>query len=67
MDRTSLAGLLAVLPLLGLWAWCLVDVLRADPGEVRTWSREQWIWIVALLNVFGAVMWLAAGRPTTRP
>ena len=67
MDAISVVELLALVPLLALWVWCLVDVSRADPRDVRTWSKEQWLWIVALLNVFGAVMWLVAGRPTGPP
>lgn len=64
MDAATLGGLLAFAPLIALWAGCLVDVARTEPWQVRTWTKEQWLWIVALLNVFGAVMWLAMGRPT---
>ena len=59
----ALAGALALVPLMGLWAWCLVDVTRTDPGRMRTFDRTQWVLIVVLLNVFGAVMWLVLGRP----
>lgn len=66
MDNATLAHLLAVVPLLAVWSWCLLDVMRTEPYAVRTFTKEQWVWIVLLLNIFGAVMWLAKGRPDQR-
>jgi hypothetical protein len=60
---SPLPVLLAVLPLLILWAWALADVARTDPAAVRTLTQQQCLWVVALTSVFGAVLSLGLGRP----
>jgi hypothetical protein len=62
----SFGGIVAMLILAGVWAYCLAEVLSTDEAQMRTYTKTQWILIVAFLNIFGAIMWLAAGRPTRR-
>lgn len=56
-------GLIIMLPLLALWVWCLVDVVQSGEAAVRTFSRQQWLFMVIMLNVVGGLLWLAFGRP----
>lgn len=59
-------GVLALLPLLALWIWCVADVFQADERLVRTLSKQQWIFMVIMTNVFGGLLWLAFGKPYRR-
>lgn len=48
---------------LGLWIFCLVDVITAGEGEVRHLPKVGWVLIVLLFPLVGSVVWLVAGRP----
>jgi 2-polyprenyl-6-methoxyphenol hydroxylase-like FAD-dependent oxidoreductase len=54
------------LALIGLWIFCLLDVITTAAGEVRTVPKLAWLLIVALLGAIGGVAWLVFGRPRTR-
>jgi hypothetical protein len=49
--------------LLGLWVFCIVDVIVSDEYEVRNLPKLAWLVIVLLLPDIGSIIWLVAGRP----
>lgn len=51
------------LALLGLWLFCLIDVIMTDDSLCRNLQKGWWLLIVLLLFDIGAVVWLIAGRP----
>ena len=51
---------------LGLFVYCVLDVARSSPGNVRTLPKPLWF-LVLLAPLFGPVSWLLAGRPARRP
>ena len=47
-----------------LWIWALVDCIRVpDDSYYRSGTKLVWVLVIALLQVIGAVVYLAAGRP----
>ncbi|MGH8861009.1 MAG: PLD nuclease N-terminal domain-containing protein [Jatrophihabitantaceae bacterium] len=58
----GLGGLL----LLGLWIFCVLDVLLTPDAHVRNLPKIAWLFIVLLLFALGAIAWLVAGRPWNR-
>lgn len=50
----------------GFWAWCLSDFARTDEREMRLHSRQVWLLVLVLGNVFGSLYWCLAGRPERR-
>jgi hypothetical protein len=55
----SVFGLLV----LGLWIFCVVDVIITDDVAMRNLQKPLWLLIVLLLPVLGSILWLVAGRP----
>ncbi|MDQ1654112.1 MAG: hypothetical protein QOI35_3312 [Cryptosporangiaceae bacterium] len=58
------------LVLLGLWIFCLVDVITTPEWQCRHLPKVAWVLIVLLLPEVGSIVWLVAGRPradVTRP
>lgn len=55
----GLSGLL----MLGLWIFCLVDVITTADGDARHLPKFGWLLIVLLLPLVGSIVWLVAGRP----
>jgi hypothetical protein len=55
----SVVGLLV----LGLWIFCIVDVIITDEVAMRNLQKPLWLLIVLFLPVLGAILWLVAGRP----
>jgi hypothetical protein len=55
----ALVGLIA----LGLWIFCLLDLITCDGARVRHLPKLVWLPIVVLLPTLGSVLWLVAGRP----
>ena len=55
-------GLVALVAL-GLWVFCLVEVITTDESVMRNLSKGWWILIVLFFSVIGSVLWLVAGRP----
>lgn len=49
--------------LLGLWVFCLIDVITTDEARMRNLSKPWWLLIVLLFSDIGSVLWLVAGRP----
>jgi hypothetical protein len=61
-----LVGVLFGLVTLGLVVPCLVDVAVTPASELRSLTKPAWILLIVFLSAFGAVAWLAAGRPDRR-
>ena len=55
-------GLFGLL-LLGLWLFCLFDVITTDEALCRNLPKIVWLIIVLLLPDIGSLAWLIAGRP----
>jgi hypothetical protein len=49
--------------IVGVWLFCLFDVLTTDETEVRLLPRFGWFLIVLLGFMPGATLWLLLGRP----
>ena len=46
------------------WIWALVDVIRAGrEAEFRAGSQLIWVVVIAVFQLFGALAYLAFGRP----
>jgi hypothetical protein len=54
------------LALIGLWIFCLLDVIATGAADVRNLPKLAWLLIVALLGAIGGAAWLVFGRPRTR-
>ncbi len=55
-------GLFGVLTL-GLWLFCLLDVITTDDGDARNLPKVGWLLIVLFFPLVGSIAWLVAGRP----
>jgi hypothetical protein len=53
----------AGLVVLGLWLFCVLDVITSDESAVRNLPKLMWVVIVIFLFDIGAIAWLIAGRP----
>ena len=51
------------LGLLGLWIFCVIDVITTDESRVRNLPKGLWLIIVLLLPDIGSIVWLIAGHP----
>jgi hypothetical protein len=49
--------------LLGLWLFCIIDVISTDEYLVRNLPKGLWVLIVLLLPDIGSIAWLVAGHP----
>jgi hypothetical protein len=54
-------GLLGIV-LVGLWLFCLIDVITTDESQMRNLPKVAWLLIVLLLFDIGCLVWLIAGR-----
>jgi hypothetical protein len=61
-----LVGVVFGLVTVGLVVPCLVDVAFTSASELRSLTKPAWVLAIVFLSVFGAVAWLAAGRPDRR-
>lgn len=58
----------AVVLVLLVFVYGLVDVIRTDRRSTRGISKPAWIIVMILLPVLGAALWFLVGRPyNTRP
>jgi hypothetical protein len=57
---------LPVLIEVGLFVFCLIDVIQTPSDEVRNLNKGLWILLIVFLPIIGGVAWLVAGRPNTR-
>jgi len=51
------------LVMLGLWLYCLIDVITTDAARCRNLPKLLWVFIVLLLPDIGSIAWLVAGHP----
>ena len=49
--------------LLGLWIFCIIDVITTDNDRIRNLPKGLWLLIVLLLPDIGSIAWLIAGHP----
>jgi hypothetical protein len=49
--------------LLGIWLFCVIDVITTDDARCRNLPKMAWLFIVLLLPEIGSVAWLVAGHP----
>jgi len=49
--------------LLGLWIYCIIDVITTEESTVRHLPKTLWLLIVFFLPDIGSIVWLVAGRP----
>jgi hypothetical protein len=49
--------------LIGLWVYCLIDILTSRSSDVRNLPKWAWFAVVLLVFIVGAALWLAFGRP----
>lgn len=54
---------LFLLAVIGLWIYCVFDVIRSDAAVVRYMHKLIWLVLVLLFNPIGSVAWLFLGRP----
>jgi Phospholipase_D-nuclease N-terminal len=55
-------GLLAV----GVWIFCIIDVITTPEGDCRNLPKMAWLFIVLLFFDIGSIVWLVAGRNWNR-
>lgn len=48
---------------LGLWIFCLVDVITTDESSCRNMPKGLWLLLVLVVPLVGSIVWLVAGRP----
>jgi hypothetical protein len=51
---------------LGVWIFCIIDVITTPEAECRNLPKIAWLFIVILLVDIGSVSWLIAGRAWNR-
>jgi phospholipase D-like protein len=54
-------GLLGLV-FLGLWIFCIIDVITTPESQCRNLPKIAWLLIVILLMDIGSIAWLVAGR-----
>jgi hypothetical protein len=47
---------------LGLWIFCIVDVITTPNGTTRNLPKLAWVFIVILLAEIGSIAWLVLGK-----
>ena len=51
------------LAMLGLWIYCVFDVITTDESLIRNLPKLLWVAIVLFIPDVGSIAWLIAGRP----
>ena len=59
LDGVGLVGIL----LLGLWVYCIFDVIAGDQAVIRNLPKGIWLVVVLILPDIGSIAWLLLGRP----
>jgi hypothetical protein len=52
--------------MLGLWLFCIIDVITTDSALCRNLPKMAWLLIVLLLPDIGSIAWLIAGHTWDR-
>ena len=58
-----IGGGLVGLVTLGLFVYCLIDVISTDEALARNLPKMVWLLLVILVPIIGSVAWLLLGRP----
>lgn len=58
-------GGIASLVVLGLIAFCVLDIIRTEDSSIRNLPKLPWVMLVIFLPVIGCVAWLLLGKPET--
>lgn len=48
--------------LLGVWIFCIIDVITTPESECRNLPKIVWLLLVVILADIGSIAWLIAGR-----
>ena len=56
---------LLTLALIGLWIFCLVDVITTDESSCRNLPKMLWLLLVLLVPLVGSIIWLVAVGTTS--
>jgi hypothetical protein len=48
--------------MLGLWLFCILDVITTDQSRIRNLPKLAWLFIVILIPDIGSIAWLIAGH-----
>jgi hypothetical protein len=51
------------LAVLGVWIYCIFEVIASEATVVRNLPKLAWLVIVVLLGPIGALAWIFLGRP----
>jgi hypothetical protein len=62
-----LLGALFALLAIGVWLYCVVDILITPGAGCRYLPKAAWLAIVTLTFGVGAIAWLLLGRPLSMP
>ena len=54
------------LVMLGLWIFCIIDVITTPDDAVRNLPKLVWVMLVILLVDVGSIAWLIGGRSWNR-
>jgi Phospholipase_D-nuclease N-terminal len=63
---TDWLPILVLVAALIFWGSCLLDLMRTNEHEVRTFSKPVWLVILVFGSVLGGLLWLSTGRPEDR-
>jgi len=50
------------LVLVGLWLFCIIDVITTPEAQIRNLPKTVWLLLVIVLADLGSIAWLVAGR-----
>jgi hypothetical protein len=56
-------GLFALIAL-GLWIYCIFDVISTEESQARNLPKIMWLLIVIFVPTVGSIAWLILGRPS---
>jgi hypothetical protein len=48
--------------MLGVWIFCIIDVITTDQSDMRNLPKMVWLLLVIILVDLGSILWLVAGR-----
>ena len=62
MARFAGIGLFGIVAI-GLWIYCILDVISSEESLVRNLPKTMWLMVVIFVPTVGSIAWLAVGRP----
>ncbi len=64
MDSLVVAFIVLWLASIAVWIFALVDCIRVpDDSMFQNGNKLIWVIVIALISVFGAIIYLVIGRP----